>query len=223
LQVLQPWVAGQDNTFGLLTKTEVTSPTQTEKLSHLSYDNRNRQRCVAVRMNPTQFASAPLDACHKGTKGDYGDDRISQHTYDANSRLLKTISGLNTTAEGIDIEMSYTDNGQVQTRTDGNGNTTTYTYDGFDRLKRTTFPDHTYEENGYDANSNLRTLRKRDGIVLTHHVDNTNKLTSTVVPSEQSIVFDYDSLGRETSPPLIYSANSETYSPSSQRKELQPS
>jgi len=187
------------NPLGLLTKTEVISPNQTEKLSHFSYDGRNRQDCVAVRMNAAQFAFAPADACVKGTKGDYGDDRISQHTYDANSRILKTISGLNTTAEGIDIEMTYTVNGQVETRKDGNGNTTVYSYDGFDRLSRTTFPDNTFEENSYDANSNIRTLRKRDGIILTHNVDNTNKLTSTVVPSESSIVFGYDSLGRETS------------------------
>ena len=40
------------NATGLLVKTEVISPTQTEKLSHFSYDGRNRHDCVAVRMNP---------------------------------------------------------------------------------------------------------------------------------------------------------------------------
>ncbi|MDZ7871130.1 MAG: hypothetical protein U5L02_18345 [Rheinheimera sp.] len=186
------------NSTGLLVKTEVVSD-QNEKLTNISYDLRNRQSCVAVRMNPAQFASAPVDACVKGTKGDFGDDRITQHSYDVNSRLIKTISGLGTTAEGIDIEMTYTANGQVETRKDGNGNTTTYGYDGFDRLKRTSYPDGTYEENGYDANSNVTTLRKRDGTTLTHSFDNVNRLSQTTVPSEHSIVFGYDSLGRETS------------------------
>jgi len=186
------------NSKGLLIKTEEISPTQTEKLSQFSYDGLNRQQCIATRMNPSQFVFAPEDACTKGSKGDYGDDRIVKHSYNANSQLLKTVSGLGTTAEGIDIEMTYTTNGQVETRKDGNGNTTVYSYDGFDRLSRTTFPDNTYEENGYDANNNIRTLRKRDGITLTHNFDNSNKLTSTAVPSEHSIVFGYDTLGRQS-------------------------
>jgi len=44
----------------------------------------------------------------------------------------------------------------------------------------------------------VQTLRKRDGVVLTHTFDNSNRLTSTLVPSEASIVFSYDSLGRQS-------------------------
>lgn len=182
---------------GLKQKTEVRSAQQIESVTQFSYDSRNRQLCVAQRMDPVQFSAPPSDACVRGSKGDYGDDRISLHSYDTNSRLLKTISGLGTAAEGIDIEMTYTANGQVETRTDGNGNSTVYGYDGFDRLKRTTFPDGSYEENTYDANNNLETLRKRDGVTFTHRFDNTNRLSNTQVPSESTIVFGYDSLGRE--------------------------
>lgn len=184
---------------GLKLRTEVSSPQQIESLTQFSYDSSNRQFCVAQRMDPSQFAATPADACVLGSKGDYGDDRISQHSYDTNSRLLKTISGLGTAAEGIDIEMTYTANGQIDTRKDGNGNTTVYGYDGFDRLKRTTFPDGSFEENGFDANNNLSSLRKRDGVTLIHNFDNANRLTNTAVPGESSIVFGYDSLGRETS------------------------
>ncbi len=184
---------------GLKQKTEVRSAQQIESVMQFSYDSRNRQLCIVQRMDPVQFTALPSDACLLGNKGEYGEDRISQHSYDSNSQLLKTISGLGTAAEGIDIELTYTANGQVETRTDGNGNSTVYGYDGFDRLKRTTFPDGSFEENAYDANHNLQTLRKRDGVTFTHSFDSSNRLVSTLVPSESSIVFGYDSLGRESS------------------------
>jgi RHS repeat-associated protein len=196
---------------GLKLKTEVRSAQQIETLMQFSYDNMNRQLCIAQRMEPGQYAAPPADACILGSKGDYGDDRISQHSYDSNSRLLKTISGLGTVAEGIDIEMTYTANGQIETRTDGNGNSTVYGYDGFDRLKRTTYPDGSFEENGFDANNNLSSLRKRDGVTLVHSFDNANRLTNTAVPAESSIVFSYDSLGRETSVTRGAQAVSSTY------------
>ena len=188
------------NNQGLAVKTEVVSKSQAERLSHINYDGLNRQQCVALRMNPAVFASAEEDACTLGVKGSYGDDRITRHYYDANSRSTGSSSGVGTAAEGVDISISYTPNGQVYTRSDGNGNTTTYSYDDFDRLKRTTFPDGTYEENDYDVNHNLTSLRKRDGVTFTHAFDNANRLQSTTLSnSEKPIVFAYDTLGRETS------------------------
>ena len=59
-----------------------------------------------------------------------------------------------------------------------------------------TYPDYSYESNTFDANSNLKTWRKRDGKTLTHYYDAINAKTSTAVPGEYTLNFDYDGLGR---------------------------
>jgi len=185
------------NTKGLLRKTTAGSTSKIDSLSQTSYDDANRVECKVTRMTPSTFSNLPSSACTLGTEGDFGPDRITKNSYDTLSRITKTISGYGTSAAGIDIEMAYTANGQVKWRKDGNGNQTKYIYDGIDRLERTTLPDNTYEENTYDANSNLRTWRKRDGLLMTHYYDAINAKKRTEVPGESSIVFTYDGLGRQ--------------------------
>jgi RHS repeat-associated protein len=185
------------NSNGLPTKVTLGSASSIKTVQEMSYDGLNRQECVATRMNPANFSDT-TDACSLNTAGDFGLDRITKHSYDKLSRLTKTISGYNTTDAGVDIEIGYTNNGQVYWRKDGNGNQTTYSYDGFDRLDKTTFIDSTYEQNTYDANSNLKTWLKRDGTTFTHTYDALNAKTKTEITGEDTIEFDYDSLGRQT-------------------------
>jgi len=52
-------------------------------LTQYSYDAFDRVICVAQRMNPTTYASLPVDACVLGPKGAQGDDRITRNSYDA--------------------------------------------------------------------------------------------------------------------------------------------
>ncbi|MDN7125350.1 hypothetical protein J6I90_10700 [Pseudidiomarina sp. 1APP75-32.1] len=149
-------------------------------------------------MNAASFGALPASACTLGSEGSAGPDRITSYSYDANSNLKSTLTGLGTAAEGIEQFTAYTANGEVSRREDGNGNSTTYSYDGHDRLYRTTFPDASYEQNGYDANGNLTSFRKRDGVTLIHSYDSRDQRTSSLIPNENTIYFSYDSLGRET-------------------------
>lgn len=185
------------SSLNLLTKTRLTS-NATEKVIQKSYDSSNRIQCKVVRMNPLKFSALPSSACTLGDEGEFGADRITYNTYDSQSRLTKTISGYGTVDAGIDIEIAYTGNGQVDLRKDGNGNTTNYEYDGVDRLYQTIFPDDSYERNTYDANSNVTTWRKRDGKTLTHSYDALNAKVRTAVPGESDLVFNFDTLGRPT-------------------------
>ena len=106
-------------------------------------------------------------------------NRTVRTTYYADGQVHKVIR-----AYGDDLEQdyqtyTYTDNGQIETVRDANGNLTTYGYDGFDRLKRTSFPDKVtagvssasdYEDYGYDANGNQIFKRTRAGhIIWTKH------------------------------------------------------
>jgi len=187
------------NSKGLVTKQTSGSPSRVDTVSQTTYDAQNQAQCTAIRMNPSVFSSLPSSACTLGSQGSYGPDRIVKHSYDKLLRPTKTISGYGTTAAGIDIEMAYTRNGQIQWKRDGNGNQTDYSYDGVDRLTKTTYPDNSYEENSYDSNSNVKTWRKRDGITLSHNYDALNAKTSTIVPNEDNLTFSYDALGRQSS------------------------
>ncbi|KQY91781.1 hypothetical protein ASD21_15840, partial [Caulobacter sp. Root1455] len=145
----------------------------TQALTQVGYDTAGRPVCQTVRMNPAAFASAP-GACSLGTPGTDGPDRITYTVYDAGNRVTQVTSGYGTTAPytpRVEKTVTYTANGQEQTVADGKGNTTTYEYDGFDRLVKVRYPSPTccasstadYESYGYDAAGNRTTWRRRSG------------------------------------------------------------
>lgn len=116
-----------------------------------SYDSVGRLDCTAVRMNPATWGALPASACTLATtSGTYGPDRISKNVYDDAGQLLKVIKAYGqTTANGLPqlqqdyVTYSYTPNGKQKTLKDADGNLTTYTYDGFDRLVAWAFPSKT--------------------------------------------------------------------------------
>jgi RHS repeat-associated protein len=84
------------------------------------------------------------------TSSTYGPDRITKNVYDAAGQLLKVVKAYGqTAANGLPqlqqdyVTYTYTDNGKQKTLKDANGNLTTYTYDGFDRLAAWAFPSKT--------------------------------------------------------------------------------
>jgi RHS repeat-associated protein len=185
---------------GLAEIIRTKSGSSTYQLKQFKYDGRNRVDCETTRMNSSLFANPPSSACSLGTEGSYGQDRIKKFSYDTESRTTKVISGYGTGDAGIDIQTAYTNNGQVWTRKDGKDNTTTYQYDGHDRLELATFPDNSTEQFGFDANGNKTSWTKRDGSTFSYQYDGTNQLTKTTVPGigENDIFYYYDGLGRPT-------------------------
>ena len=183
---------------GLAEKIKTIAGGTTYQFKQIEYDSRNRVHCETQRMNPATFSTPPSSACDLGVSGSFGPDRIRRFEYDTESRTTKVTSGYLTSAQGVDIETIYTVNGQVWKRLDGNGNTTTYIYDGHDRLDRVDFEDNTYELFGYDANGNKTSWRKRDGNTFGYQYDALNQLRSTIVPGESNIQYFYDGLGRPT-------------------------
>ncbi|WP_447412407.1 RHS repeat domain-containing protein, partial [Clostridium perfringens] len=85
----------------------------------------------------------------------------------------------------------------------GNGNVTTYAYDGLDRLSTTSFPGGSFEQQGYDANGNVISKRLRDGQVIGYGYDALNRLVSRDRPNgvywETDQSYAYDNLGHLTS------------------------
>jgi RHS repeat-associated protein len=177
-------------------------------VTQYGYDARGRIECVAVRMNPATWSALPLSACTLATAGSAGPDRITRYSYDAAGRQTKVQTGYGVSGVQADeVTTTYTANGQVATVTDGNGNKTTYEYDGHDRLKKTRYPDPAtgtsstsdYEELFYDAGSNVEKRRLRDTQEIVFGYDNLSRLTLKNLPgSNPDTSYSYDLLGRMT-------------------------
>ena len=194
-----------------------------------SYDTNERLECTAVRMNPAAYGALPASACTLGTAGTQGLDRITKTVYDAAGQVVQVRKAVGTTDENADATYSYTPNGKQQYVLDANGNRAQYVYDGFDRQVQWIFPSVArpsaynsatqatalatagsvnvgdFEQYGYDENGNRKSLRKRDGSVLTYDYDPLNRMTRKVVPERagldathtRDVYYNYDLLGRQ--------------------------
>lgn len=184
----------------------VTAGGTTYALTQYSYDTDGRLDCSAVRMKPGTYGSLP-SACTP-TTGTGDPDRITKMTYDNADRVTKTTSAYGTADASDDAAATYSDNGQVATATDANGNKTSYIYDGFDRLSKTNYPSTTkgsgtssatdYEQLGYDANSNvISRLLRGATVTINYTYDNLNRLQVKDLPgTEPDVTYGYDLLGR---------------------------
>ncbi len=155
---------------GRKTKDVLSASSTDYAVTQYGYDAVGRVECTAQRMNSATWGSLP-GACTLGTTGSHGPDRIAKTSYDAAGRVIKLQTGYGVTGiEADEVTATYTDNGQIATVTDAEGNKTTYEYDGHDRLLKTRYPHPSsagtssttdYEELVYDLASNVTTRRLR--------------------------------------------------------------
>lgn len=196
----------------------------TQRMTQYSYDIAGQLECSTVRMYPAGFASLPASACVQSGPSNAPPDRVTRFARDAAGRLTKVTRGYGTANAVDEVTQVYGNNGQLSTATDAKGNTTAYTYDGFDRLRTTTYPGGSYEQLGYDPAGNVTSRRVRDGQVINLGYDALNRLASVDRPNgvtgetDQSYAYDnhgqltqaqdssgrvlgfvYDALGRKTS------------------------
>jgi RHS repeat-associated protein len=183
----------------------------------LAYDADQRLKCTALRMNPAIFASLPSSACTLGTAGtgsnDYGADRITENTYDANGRVTLVKTAFGTADQANEVATGYTANGMTAYAVDAENNRTAYVYDGVDRLVKTSYPVVTKGSNAssttddeqlaYDANGNIVQRKLRDGQVILNTYDQLNRQTQKQIWKSGVGVYEttsltYDLLGRPT-------------------------
>jgi YD repeat-containing protein len=134
--------------------TETSAPgTADTTLVQYSYDTSGRPSCTARRMDPADFSALPSSACAiTSPAGSFGPDRITRTNYDLAGRAVSVVMGYGSGAT-ITESQTFTSNGLAATRTDGNGNVSTYVYDGYDRIARLRFP------NASGAGRRPRTMR----------------------------------------------------------------
>ena len=201
--VASAWDGGRKTLDTLVSGSTAHAKTQ------YGYDAAGRLECTAVRMNSSAWGSLP-GACTAQTAATSGADRITRTSYSSTGAL--TVSTAYGTAQQSDEVTSYANDGQVASVKDGEGNLTSYAYDGFNRLYRTYYPDTTkgagtssttdYEELGYDEASNVTSRRLRDSQSLYYTYDALNRRTYENNPdtnvAERDVTNTYDLLGRLT-------------------------
>ncbi len=120
--------------------------------------------------------------------------QTKKYLYDALDRPFQVVDALGNAA----VTRTYTPNGLTETLTDARGNITTYTYDGFDRPSKVTYPDGSWETFAFDDASNLITRRTRSGSLITFGYDELNRLKSRTLPGPISYQYVHDLVGRVT-------------------------
>lgn len=185
------------DSLGRKHKVTTTAHTHPLTVTQYQYDSRNRLICEAQRMTPSEYSSVPSNACQLGVLRDANADRITHLSYDTHDRITKKVLGYNTAYQATDVILSYTDNGQIASREDGNGNLTHYRYDGLDRLNTTEFADATTEKREYYPDGQLKQLTKRDNKVFTYQYNDMGQLTQMQQGSTLT-TYQYDGLGYQT-------------------------
>ncbi len=190
-------VETQYDTYGRPVRSFTSAAGTVTSVNQQNYDAVGRVKCVAVRMDPASWAAqATTDACLPQTTGSFGPDRVSMTTYDPAGNILTQKEGVGTT-DVATTHLSYTNNDQVASVTDANGNITNYAYDGFGRLSTTSYADGSYEQLTYGSANNVTLRRLRDGQTVSFGYDNQGLLTSKTPPSpELAVNYTYDLMGR---------------------------
>lgn len=188
-------VATSYNGQGLPASRSLSGGGTTYSVAQYSYTADGLEDCVAQRMNPAVFGSLPASACTHSTAGANGPDRITRTTYNLWAEPTEITVAYGTALQTVESAMTYTAQG-LETLTDGNGNRTTYVYDGFSRRTRTRYPSPTtpgtssttdYEELAYDPAGNVTALRLRDTASLTFTYDNLNRPLVVAVPERAGL------------------------------------
>jgi RHS repeat-associated protein len=130
--------------------------------------------------------------------------RVSVSTYDALSRpyQISVGTGASTSAAvasaAVQATSAYTLNGRQKSITDANNNLTGMTYDGFDRLSSTIYPDSTTEQFQYDANNNVTQKTTRSGQTISSSYDALNRVQTKTPQGEAAgtVTYGYDYSGR---------------------------
>ena len=189
MTVLDSYGSTFDSTSGLEVSYSHYAGTGTtpQAVTQTTYDSSLRISCVAVRMNAAIFGALPSSACTLGTQGTDGPDRIAKYTYDLDGAVTKITDGYGTAQQADTLTKTYNASaGTVSTVADANGNLTTLTYDGFDRLVKGCMP--TASNGSISSTSDCRQL----GYTA-------SKVSSVTLRDSQVISLGYDATGRLSS------------------------
>jgi len=131
--------------------------------------------------------------------------KVTSYVYDAMSRQTQV---LNTAIQATPLlEKAYQPDGPIASLTDANSNTTTFDYDGLNRLATTTYPGGgSTETYTYDADSNVLSTVTRKGDTISFAYDALNRRCTKAIAtsptactatssSNPTVWYSYDAMG----------------------------
>lgn len=196
------------DSLGRVVSTRLKAGSYTHAALQTKYNNDGTVQCLQGRMNPSAIQGAISGYCSASTEGDFGPDRIGETVYDSAKQVAKTIKAVGTSLQQDGARYTYTNNGQLKSVQDANGAITTYEYDGHDRLRKIRYPradipnassTTDYEQFSYNANDQVVSKRRRDGLSISYTYDNLGRVRIENRPQTSpniDIYFTYDNLGR---------------------------
>ncbi len=146
----------------------------------------------SVTDSSSQTTSFEYTVLRKPWKTTNPESLVLERMYDATGRLEQVIDQANNTCS----IRAYTVNGLIESAKDANLNETVFEYDGFDRSKKTIYPNSTFEEFFYNSASLIDKITTRNGDDITFTYDDLNRL-ETKSPDAMAVeTYVYDLAGR---------------------------
>jgi|tagenome__1003787_1003787.scaffolds.fasta_scaffold20988994_6 RHS repeat-associated protein len=157
-----------------------------------AFDARNRLTGVTDPLN--HVTSYGYDSAGNRTSLTDALGRTTSYGYDADNRLIAIQYSDGTTPN---VAYSYTADGQRASMADGTG-TTSYSYDGLDRLIKTVDGSGASVQYAYDRSGNLTQLTYPSGQAVTRTYDGAAQLASLTDWLGHTFTFGYDADGNLT-------------------------
>jgi RHS repeat-associated protein len=114
-------------------------------------------------------------------------ERVTRTQYDAAGQVYRIYRGWGTADQITYAEYGYTPDGRQDWFKDARQNLTDADYDGYGRLIKSTYPDLSFEQPGYDNNGNVTSKRNRSGLTIAMAYDGLNRETSRAVPDNAGV------------------------------------
>ncbi|MBV1928596.1 MAG: hypothetical protein KUG81_03690 [Gammaproteobacteria bacterium] len=175
------------------TKSATDDPANPHQISRVTYSPSDKQTAVIdAAGNITTFV---YDAADRLTSSTDAAGRETQLTYFADGQVDQVKQLVNGSPVVVRTN-TYTTNGKPDTVTDGEGSTTNYDYDDFDRLNKTSYNDGTFDLSVYDPAGNVTAITTRQGDQVSYLYDPLNRETLKTPPVGNDIIAtSYDRSG----------------------------
>ena len=207
-------VVNEYDSDGNVTKTTLKERTQDSNIeadkdivTEFVYDSRHRMVTRKEKLDATPtYGNTVFYFGARDQLTKIVDPESDEVRYEHNEQLWKTKDTAENGASDVVTEYTFDDDGNLLTYRAKNTNTgdqdTVYTYDKFDRVVTTTWPDADTHVYVYDKASNRTTTTDPNGTVIVAGYDSNNRLTSRAMTLASNVVgatshtFGYDGMNR---------------------------